>query len=143
MATEVAIERTPKNTIEFSAKRKLLKKISDLSGEKINACMHCGICSGTCPMSTEMDITPARIMLMVKEGQEDVLNSKAIWICSSCHSCTVRCPRGLDLAKIAEALRQTKLRLAVDHIDIRDFSEEEIMELPQIAFVGCFRKMTG
>jgi len=71
------------------------------------------------------------------------MDTKAMWICASCFACTVRCPRGLDLAKVAEALRQVKLREAIDHIDIKKIPEDEIRRLPQIALVSSFRKFTG
>jgi hypothetical protein len=55
----------------------------------------------------------------------------------------VRCPRGLDLSKVAEAARQIMLRQGVDHIEIRKIPEQEIARLPTIALVSSFRKMTG
>ncbi len=120
-----------------------LKKIEELSGEKITSCIQCGICSGSCPMINEMDITPAQIMLLTVLGQkEELLNSKSIWICASCFNCKVRCPRELDLAKVAEALRQVVLRTATDRININDISHEEMMELPQIAIVAACRRLT-
>ena len=121
-----------------------LKKIEELSGEKITSCIQCGICSGSCPMVKEMDLTPAQIMSKTQLGQEeDLLNSKSIWICASCFNCKVRCPRDLDLAKVAEALRQVVLRKAVDKIDINAISPEEMMELPQIALVAACRRLTN
>ncbi len=120
-----------------------LKKIEELSGEKITSCIQCGICSGSCPMINEMDITPAQIMLLTVLGQkEELLNSKSIWICASCFNCKVRCPSELDLAKVAEALRQVVLRTATDRININDISHEEMMELPQIAIVAACRRLT-
>ena len=119
-----------------------LNKINELSGETITLCDQCGTCSGSCPMVSEMDITPSQMMRMVQLGQMEVMDTKAMWICASCFACTVRCPRGLDLAKVAEALRQVKLREAIDHIDIKKIPEDEIRRLPQIALVSSFRKFT-
>jgi len=120
-----------------------LNKISELAGQVITQCDQCGTCSGSCPMVEEMDITPAEIMRMVQMGQTEVMETKAMWICASCFACTVRCPRGLDVSKVAEALRQVKLRQAVDYIDISEIPDEEIEILPQIAIVSSFRKFTG
>jgi heterodisulfide reductase subunit C len=120
-----------------------LKKICDLSGQIVTKCDQCGMCSASCPMVAEMDITPSQMMRMVQLGQREVMETKAMWACASCFTCTVRCPRGLDLAKVAEALRQVKLRLAVDAIDIMDLPEDEIERLPQIAMVSAGRKFTG
>ena len=102
------------------------KKIVELSGEQVALCDQCGTCSGGCPFIEEMDINPSEIMRKVMLGQKEVMDSRTMWICASCFACTVRCPRGLDLSKVAEALRQVKLRQAVDHIDIKDISNGEI-----------------
>jgi len=120
-----------------------LAKIIELSGEAVTVCDQCGTCSGSCPMIAEMDLTPSQMMRMVQLGQRETLDSKTMWLCASCFACTVRCPRGLDLSKVAEALRQVTLRKAIDHIDIRAIPADELAELPQIALVGALRKLTG
>ena len=120
-----------------------LKKVENLSGQVITICDQCGVCSGSCPMISEMDITPSEMMRMVQLGQSEVLDTKAMWLCASCFACTVRCPRGLDLSKVAEALRQVKLRKAIDYIDIKAIPKDELSILPQIALVSACRKFTG
>jgi heterodisulfide reductase subunit C len=120
-----------------------LEKVAELSGEVVTLCEQCGTCSGSCPMVGEMDITPSQMVRMVQLGESEVMDSKAMWLCASCFTCTVRCPRGLDLSKIAEALRQIRLRKAIDYIDIRDLSKDEMRRLPQIALISAMRKFTG
>ncbi|MCK4352346.1 4Fe-4S dicluster domain-containing protein [candidate division WOR-3 bacterium] len=132
-----------KKIVISSENVKFLDKINELSGETVTLCDQCGVCSGSCPMISEMDITPSQMMRKVQLGQMDVMDSKAMWLCASCFACTVRCPRGLDLSKVAEALRQVKLRQAIDHIDIKKIPENEINRLPQIALISSFRKFTG
>lgn len=122
---------------------KFLKKISELSGQFITLCDQCGVCSGSCPMTLGMDITPSMMMRKVQLGQQEVLEAKTSWVCASCFTCTVRCPRGLDLSKVAEALRQVKLRKSIERVNINAIPKEELIRLPQIALVGCFRKCTG
>jgi heterodisulfide reductase subunit C len=130
--------------IRLQAKnREFTRKISELSGEVVTLCEQCGTCTGSCPMTAEMDITPSQMMRLVGLGQETVLENKTFWVCASCYTCTVRCPRGIDPAKIAEALRQVKLRQAIDYIQIDEISLEEAKKLPAIALVAAFRKMTG
>lgn len=120
-----------------------LQKVAELSGEVVTLCEQCGTCSGSCPMVAEMDITPSQMVRMVQLGESEVMDSKAMWLCASCFTCTVRCPRGLDLSKIAEALRQIRLRKAIDYIDIRGLSKDEMRRLPQIALISAMRKFTG
>jgi heterodisulfide reductase subunit C len=81
---------------------------------------------------------------LVQLGQrEDALHSKTIWLCASCYTCMSRCPRGVDLSKVMEALRQMVLRSRIDHVEIPKLSRETIGELPPIALVSNFRKFTG
>ncbi len=131
-------------TVVITSKNEaFLKRIVALSAEAITACDQCGTCSGSCPMISEMDVTPSQLMRMVQLGQSETLDTKTMWVCASCFACTVRCPRGLDVSKVAEALRQVTLRRSVDHLDIRNIPDDELAELPQIALVSAFRKLTG
>ncbi len=75
-------------------------------GEKILTCMQCGICAGSCPVSHEMDHTPRQLVRMVQLGlKNEVLSSNTIWICTTCFSCSVRCPRGIHPTELMEILR--------------------------------------
>ena len=126
-----------------SANEAFLNRITTLSGEAVTMCDQCGTCTASCPMINDMDIAPSELMRMVQLGDASVLETKTMWLCASCFACTVRCPRGLDLSKVADAHRQVTLRKAVDRIDIRKIPAEDLEELPQIALVGAFRKLTG
>lgn len=120
-----------------------LLKIEELSDQIITRCDQCGVCSGNCPLISEMDITPSQMMRMVQLGQKEIMDSKTMWICASCYTCTVRCPRGLDPSKVAESLRQLRLRQGLDHINIKNIPKDEMEVLPQIALVSAMRKFTG
>ncbi len=89
-----------------------------------------------------MDLLPNQLVRMVQFGREEVLRSKTIWICSSCFSCGVECPKGIDIASLAEALRLMQLRLNIDHLDLNKISTEDLEELPPIALVSGARKFT-
>jgi quinone-modifying oxidoreductase, subunit QmoC len=83
-------------------------------GEKLFSCIQCGTCSGTCPVSHYMDFTPRRIIAMVREGfRRDVLNSITIWLCASCYSCTVECPREIKITDVMYALKQEAIATGV------------------------------
>jgi heterodisulfide reductase subunit C len=55
----------------------------------------------------------------------------------------VNCPRGIDLARVMEAVRLLTLRKNVNRIEPSKMIDEELKKLPQIAMVSCFRKMTS
>ncbi|MCL6451806.1 MAG: 4Fe-4S dicluster domain-containing protein [Acetobacteraceae bacterium] len=86
--------------------RFLARVASMPGGEKLAACIQCGTCTGSCPVSWKMQHTPRRLIEMVRAGMEDeVLASDTIWYCASCYSCSVRCPRGINLTDLMYLLR--------------------------------------
>ena len=83
-----------------------LSFVQSHTGENITSCYQCGKCSAGCPTAYAMDITPRQVMRGIQLGLKDeILNSSAIWLCVSCQTCSLRCPREIDIAKIMESLR--------------------------------------
>jgi len=83
---------------------------------------------------------------MVQLGlQDEIMNSKTIWLCASCLTCSVRCPRGVDIAGIFEALRLlvTRDKETLNYVEPSEIPKEKLEELPQIALISNFRKFTG
>ena len=121
-----------------------VRKVVEVSGQNLNLCYQCGKCSAGCPMSFAMDLLPNQIMRLVQLGlEEDIANSKTVWLCASCFTCTARCPKGVDLSRVIETLRLLTLRKNTDYVDLSNVSPETISQLPQIALVSGFRKLTS
>ena len=121
-----------------------VKKVAEISGQNLRFCYQCGKCSAGCPMSSAMDLLPNQIMRLVQLGlEEDIANSKTVWLCASCLTCTVRCPKGVDISRVMEALRVIALRKSFDFVELSEITPEAIAELPQIALVSAFRKLTS
>jgi len=118
-------------------------KIEELSGENIDLCFQCGGCSSGCPLTEEMDLLPSTVMRYAQLGIEEALESTTIWVCSTCFNCEVRCPRGIDIANVMEAMRQMVLRTKYDRVSLDDLTPEELRELPQIAIISNLRKLTA
>ncbi len=121
----------------------LVKEVMELSGENLYGCYQCGTCSAGCPFVEEMDLSPDEIIRYVILDRKEVLNSKTIWLCSSCFTCAERCPRDINITKIMEALRQIILRKSIDKTVLKCISNEKKSKIPQIAFVSLFRKNVG
>jgi heterodisulfide reductase subunit C len=138
---------TKKGPVTVSSKksrRDFIKKVKELSGQNLQLCYQCGMCTGNCPSATSMDISPRRIIELARLGlEEDIANSKTVWVCASCLACTVNCPRGFDLSRVMEAIRLFTLRKNTDRVRPEDIRPEERCDLPQIAMVSGLRKFTG
>ena len=76
-------------------------------------CYQCQRCSSGCPMAEEYDVLPSEIMLAIQEGDASVVDSRAVWLCASCHTCSTRCPQELDIPGIIDHFRQQTVEHAV------------------------------
>ena len=127
-----------------SVNREFIRKVEEISGEQLTKCMQCGTCSGFCPMDASTEVSPRQMIHFTALGQQErVTGANLAWLCASCHVCEVRCPRGLDVPKIIEAIRLVTLRTNQDFIEPYEIDKETIQQLPQIALVSTFRKHTA
>lgn len=80
-------------------------------GEKLYSCIQCGTCSGMCPLSSYMDLTPRQIVAMIRAGfRGEVLTSYTTWLCASCYACTVECPQEIKITEIMYAAKRLAMR---------------------------------
>ena len=83
-------------------------------GDSLQRCIQCGTCSSTCPVSIYMDHTPRKIIAMTRAGfRDEVLSSNTIWLCSSCYSCTVECPKEIKITEIMYVLKRRAIERKV------------------------------
>jgi heterodisulfide reductase subunit C len=95
-----------------------LKEVEQATGQSLSACFQCRKCTCGCPLNDETDIQPNRLLRLIQFGQRDeVLRSRAIWLCIGCETCTARCPNGVDLAAVMDYLRLTAIREGVEPAD--------------------------
>lgn len=121
-----------------------VKKIQELSNQNLLACYQCGKCSAGCPAVSDMDILPNQIIRFAQLGfKDELLNSRAIWICASCFTCNARCPKGINIAEVIEALRQILLRRREDHLKVEELTDKEKEDVPPIAMISSMRKFTS
>jgi ferredoxin len=121
-----------------------VRKVEEISGQKLLACYQCGKCSAGCPAVGEMDILPNQVIRYAQLGfKEELLAAKSIWVCASCYTCNVRCPKGIKIAEVMEAVRQILLRKRKDHVRVSELSAAEKAGVPAIALISNFRKFTS
>ncbi len=82
-----------------------IRRIPD--GERVDLCIQCGTCSGSCPTASLMDYSPREIIAALRAGLLDrVLMSNTVWLCTSCYYCTVRCPQRIKFPDIMYELKR-------------------------------------
>ena len=135
MSTVVSLEKYIHND--------LVRRVEELSGQDLLACYQCGECSAGCPAAFAMDLLPSQVIRLLQLGQvEDVLKSATIWFCAACQTCYARCPKGVDLSRIMEALRELAMEQGGEVLLYTEIPEEELEEFPQQAIIAGFRKYT-
>src|ERR1700730_13966760 len=97
---------------QFAAAQLVDPHLADAE-KNLRACMHCGICTATCPtyvlLGDERDGPRGRIVMMqamLEEGgapsAETVLHVDR---CLSCLACTTACPSGVDYSRLVDLSR--------------------------------------
>ena len=131
---------------KISAKKiriEFVQQLEEISGQNLLSCYQFGKCSAGCPIAMAMDIIPNQIIRLAQLGlEEEVLTSKAPWLCVACLTCTSRCPKGVDIARIMGAIRSIILRTGVNYIEPSKLGEDLLNEAPQQAIVSSYRKYT-
>ena len=117
-----------------------------LRTSKVNVkkCMRCGKCSATCPAYDEMEYHPHQFVYMVENGDIEALqNSPSIYKCLTCFACIDRCPRGVEPAKLVEAVRLSVIRKqGNNHLKTDSIPQMLDEEIPQQLLVSAIRKYT-
>jgi heterodisulfide reductase subunit C len=96
---------------ETMAEQKALmrQKIKEMSDEDVAECYQCGLCSAACLMRKETDLSAHMAIRYAQMGRKDVLETKGVWLCLSCSTCRIKCPKQIDLGKVMDVLRQLSL----------------------------------
>ena len=118
-------------------------EVAALSEQNLFACYQCGKCTSACPVNFAMDLGPHQILRFLQLGQMDiVMKARSPWVCVGCLTCTTLCPKGVDPARIMEALRTIHLRRLEEPTHYTQQDGERLSSLPQSAIVAAMRKVT-
>lgn len=105
-----AVEKTVQDAL---CAQPLSAAVRERIGVNVNRCWQCVKCTSGCPMADQFDVQPHQIMRSLQFGDARALETKAIWLCASCQTCATRCPRGIDVTGVMDALRWEALRRGV------------------------------
>jgi len=69
-------------------------------------CFQCGECGSVCPIGyVREEHSPRKTMLRLLQDDEVILDSDQLWLCTTCHSCAEKCPKGVDPDELFVAAR--------------------------------------
>jgi glycolate oxidase iron-sulfur subunit len=96
----------------FSAAQLADPHLADVEAN-LRACVHCGICTATCPtyllLGDERDGPRGRIVMMQQMLEQDATPSDETVLhidrCLSCLGCRTACPSGVDYARLIDTAR--------------------------------------
>jgi len=84
----------------------LARMVTRASGQPVLRCYQCHKCSSGCPAAEFMDFPPSQIVRLVTYGLADqMLSCKAIWACTGCMTCGLRCPNGIEVGAINDVFK--------------------------------------
>lgn len=73
---------------------------------RLDMCIQCGTCGGSCPSGRDMDNTPRHLFALIRANmKEAVLASNTPWYCISCYVCMSRCPQEVHITDIMYTLK--------------------------------------
>jgi heterodisulfide reductase subunit C len=89
-------------------------------GENFLKCIQCGTCTASCPVKEiDPEYNCRRIIRIATLGaKEQVLNSKFVWMCSTCYSCYERCPWDVKITDLMTAFKNMAVRYGYIHSNI-------------------------
>lgn len=78
---------------------------------RLEMCIQCGTCGGSCPSAADMDHTPRMLFAMIRAGlRDEALRSNTPWICVSCYHCVVRCPQEVHIPDVMYTLKSMAIQ---------------------------------
>ena len=83
-----------------------IKDVEKIGRTAAHMCYQCGTCTGSCPSAPRSSY---RIRLFMRKAilglEEEALTDPDLWLCTTCYSCTDRCPRDLAPTDAIMAMR--------------------------------------
>jgi heterodisulfide reductase subunit C len=83
-----------------------VQMIKKTGGPNIQSCFQCGTCSGSCPAGARTNYLVRGIIRKALLGlKEQCISAKELWYCTTCYTCTDRCPQDVKPTDVIKAIR--------------------------------------
>ncbi|MGI6308832.1 MAG: (Fe-S)-binding protein [Dethiobacteria bacterium] len=93
-------------------------------------CIQCGRCTGGCPVTVRTNLNVRRFVYDALDESmlDELAKLPEVWDCSACHTCAVRCPKGLKPVEVLIGLRNILVEGGVIQPTVRDALESAFRE---------------
>lgn len=99
-----SVSAIPKQIEDLSLLGEVSRRTAGVS--RLEMCIQCGSCGGSCPSEADMEHTPRLLFAMLRAGMRHAaLMSNTPWLCVSCYHCVVRCPQNVHIADVMYTLK--------------------------------------
>ncbi len=85
----------------------LYSDIQRFGAANVSACFSCGTCTATCPLSSDGNEFPRKMIRFAQVGMRDqLLSAKELWTCYACGECSESCPMEAEPSEFMAATRR-------------------------------------
>ncbi|MHB8163376.1 MAG: CoB--CoM heterodisulfide reductase subunit C [Methanoregula sp.] len=82
------------------------KNVKAISRTNAHMCFQCGTCTGSCPSAPRSTYRIRKFMRRAVLGLEnEALTDPDLWLCTTCYSCSDRCPRDIIPTDVIMSMR--------------------------------------
>lgn len=113
MVSQAEVTQRVTNPNDPNPNLRFLEEVSAATAgvARLEMCIQCGTCGGSCPVAADMDHTPRMLFAMIRAGyREEALRSNTPWLCVSCYHCVVRCPQDVHIPDVMYTLKSMSLK---------------------------------
>jgi len=107
------LSNLPVSPLDTNPNLRFLEQVSAATAgvARLEMCIQCGTCGGSCPSASDMDHTPRMLFAMIRAGlRDEALSSNTPWICVSCYHCVVRCPQEVHIPDVMYTLKSMAIQ---------------------------------
>lgn len=76
---------------------------------RLHSCYQCGTCTGGCPVARKSKLNIRKLVheCLLKKGLGQLKEKPELWDCTTCKTCSIRCPMGVDPMDLIIGMRSS------------------------------------
>jgi Fe-S oxidoreductase len=100
-----------------------------ISDFHLNLCIQCGMCTGGCPVKFRSPLNMRRLVreTAITENPSPLFKRPELWACTTCSTCTLRCPTGVKNVDLIMGIRNFLAQKGEVPSTVRDALENTLL----------------